>query len=313
MAISAFKGPLVGFGSAPTLGGVADPNLSRSPSIFDQGVGIMDPRFPYAYNPGASIAASEGEEGATGWWGVGRICLVNQVPSTASTSAIAAAQTPVAGTPLTLVSATGAGITVGQSITRADTGKLVTGLLAIDGPMDTVQNGALGGNFFWDPTKALARAVQIDSLGNDSSATFTVRGFDDYFFPLTDTFAGANVGVATSAKAFKYVLSITPAGTLSGSNVSAGQADTIGFMLRMDLFQYLQIWWPDATLIAASTGFTAADTTSPATATTGDVRGTYALQVASNNAHRLVIYGSLPLANVGTAVGLVGVTQYADF
>lgn len=313
MSNSAWKGPLIGFGAAPTLGGVADPNLSRSPSIFDQGAGIMDPRFPYCYNPGAAIAATEGDAGATGWWGFDRICLVNQVPSTATTTAIAAAQTPTAGTPLTLVAASGAGITVGTSITRADTGALVSGLLAIDGAMGTVQNGATGGNQFWDPTKALARCVAIQSLGNDSAATFTVRGFDVYGFPVTDTVAGANVGTARTLKAFKYVLSITPAGTLSGANVSVGQADTIGLLLRMDLFQYLNIWWPDTTVITATTGFTAPDTTNPATAATGDVRGTYALQVASNNAHLLVIYGSVPVGNTGSAAGLVGVTQFADF
>jgi len=39
------------------------------------------------------------------------------------------------------------------------------------------------------------------------------------------------------------------------------------------------------------------------------VRGTYALQTASNNARRLVMRMAIPLANLATAKGLVGVTQ----
>lgn len=314
MATTAWKGPLIGFGqSAPAGGGlgqVSDPNTSRSPSLFDQGVGIMDPRTPYAYNPGATLGGTAiGDRGAYGWWGVTHIAICNQVPSTISAVAIAAAQVPVAGTAMTLRSTSGAGITVSTSITSASTNLTVTGLLAIDTAMTPVQNGSTGGNLFWDPTKAIARCLQFTSVGDDSAATATIAGYDVYSFPMTETVTLTNATVATSKKAFKYVASITPAGTLSGSNLSVGQSDTIGFMMRSDLFQYLKIYWPDTTLIAANTGYTAAVTTDPATATTGDVRGTYALPVASNNTRRLVMFLQVPLVNTGTAAGLVGVVQ----
>lgn len=306
MSITAFKGPLIGFGRAKS----HDSNGSRSPSLFDQGVGIMDPRSFYMYDPGQNADTLQGERGGYGWWGDGRICLVDQVPSTLSTTTIAAAAVPVAGTAMTLVTSSAGGITVGTSIVRADTGATVTGLLAIDTAMAPVQNGASGGNYFWDPTKALARNVRIASAGDDSGATFTVAGYDVYGFPMTETITGANAGTASGAKAFKYIASITPAGTLSGSNASAGQGDVIGFMLRTDRFPYIQIFWPDSTLISSSTGFTAAVTTDPATATTGDVRGTYALQgSASNNTRRLIIFATPQLANIGSVTGLVGVTQ----
>ena len=311
MGTTAWKGPLVGFGAASAF----DPNTSRSPSLLDQGVGIMDPRVPYAYEPGKGSmnGAAVADPGAFGWWGQGRIEICNQVPSTLTLNAIAAAQVPVAGTALTLVNVTGAGITAGVSITRADTGAAVTGLLAIDGAQVPVQNGASGGNTFWAPATGLARAVQIQSAGDDHLGSFVVRGFDVYGFPMTETITGGNIATVTGKKAFKYILSITPAGTLSGANVNVGQSDVIGFMLRADLFQFVEIWWPDDTLIAASTGFVAADTTT-ATATTGDVRGTYALQgSASNNARRLVMFDHVRLTNVGSAAGLVGVTNYYDF
>jgi hypothetical protein len=320
MPVTAYKGPLnvygkfVPAGPASGLGVAQDYNLETSPSLFDQGVGIQDPRPQYRYQPGSANGTAQGTKGAYGWYGTTGIAIIDQVPSTLTTTAIAAAQAPTAGTPLTLVSSSGAGITVGVSIARADTGVTVNNLLAIDGAMGTVQNGFSGGNLMWDPTKAIARAVSIASVGNDSAATFTVRGFDVYNFPMTETITGANAGTATGNKAFKYILSITPAGTLSGSNVSAGQSDTIGFMLRADRFQYLRIFWPDTTGITSSTGFTAAVTTNPATATTGDVRGTYALQgSASNNSRRLQIFVTPSLANIGSVSGLVGVTQFADF
>jgi hypothetical protein len=315
MSTTAWKGPLIAFGQgAPSGGGLgqaSDPSGSRSPSLFDQGLGIMDPRAPFTYQPGAVMGGTAiGDRGAYGWWGTTKIAICNQVPSTISATAIAAAQVPVAATALTLVSTTGGGITVGASVVNASTGATVTGLLAIDGAMTPVQNGTTGGNLFWDPTKAIARAVQITSVGDDHLATATVAGYDVYGYPMTETITLTNGSVATGKKAFKYLASITPAGTLSGSNVSVGQSDVIGFMLRSDLFQYLEIYWPDTTLIAANTGYTAAVTTDPATATTGDVRGTYALQgSASNNTRRLVIFINLPLANIGTAAGLVGVTQ----
>lgn len=319
MAVHAQKGPFVGFGQgAPSGGGIgqaSDPNTARSPSLWDQGCGIMDPRVPYAYSPGAAMGgAAIGDRGAYGWWGTGRMEICNQVPSTLSTVAIAAAQVPVAGVPLTLVSASGAGITVGASLTRADTGAAVSALLAIDGAQVPVQNGAVGGNIFWAPLTGLARAVQILSVGDDHSGTVTVRGFDLYNFPMTETIALTNAVTATGKKAFKYILSITPAGTLSGSNISVGQADVIGFMLRADRQQFVEIWWPDYTLVTSATGFTAAVTTSPATATTGDVRGTYALQgSASNGTRRLVMFDHIPAHATGTAAGLVGVPQFADF
>jgi hypothetical protein len=310
MSITAFMGPVNVYGQAAvppaaTSGMALDYNPHRGPSLFDQGLGLMDPRYPYSFQPGGTSKT------AYGWLGGGsRFVICDQVPSTLTVTAIAAAQVPVAGTAMTLVSSTAAGITVGTTITSATTGASVTGLLAIDGAMVATSFGSSNGNNFWDPTKAIARAVSIASAGNDSGATFTVRGYDVYGYPMTETITGANVGTATGAKAFKYIASITPAGTLSGSNASAGQSDKIGFMLRSDLFQYIQIYWPDTTLISASTGYTAAVTTSPATATTGDVRGTYSLQgSASNNTRRLVITATIPLANIGTTTGLVGVTQ----
>ncbi len=305
MTTTAFKGPVNVFGNLPTGRGVAaDYNEQRSPSAFDMGVGLADPRAAFAYNPGNVSYDSYG------WLGANDVVILDQVPSTITVTAIAASQAPVAGTPLTLVSSSAAGITAGVSVVNASTGRTGTGLLAIDGALGYVQPGAAGGNRFWDPTKAMARAVAIASDGDDRSATYTVRGYDVYGYPMTETITGANAGTANGKKAFKYIASITPAGTIASVALTVGQSDIIGFMLRVDRFQYLKIYSPDTTLISATTGWLAAVTTDPATAITGDVRGTYALQTASNNTRRLVVTARVSLANIQSATGLTGVTQF---
>lgn len=304
MTITANAGPINTFGQAPSgVGQAQDSNPHAGPNLFFQGCGILDPRPPYTYIPGGA------SNKAVGWLTAVAPNVLNVVPSTASTTAISAAAVPVAGTPITLVTTTAGGITVGQSIVNAATGLTVTGLLAIDGASGQIAFGVQGGNNIWDPTKLCSRCIQVTSVGNDSAATVTIRGFDIYFYPMTQTLTLSNASVATTTKAFKYLQSITPAGTLSGSNISVGQADTIGFPLRVDVQAYAEIYWPQPATITASTGFTAAVTTAPS-ATTGDVRGTYALQSASDGTKRMVMMITPNPNTFGTTAGLLGNTQF---
>lgn len=311
MSITAFSGPVVAFGGAP-LGSANDYNADRGPSLFDQGAGLMDPRNPFSYLPGQRAG-----QPTYGFLGVTGIATISAVPATLAVANIAASQTPVAATPLTLVSATGAGITVAQTISRSDTNVLVTGLLAIDGPSagKAFGQGPLGTGgsvYLWDPTTLIARAVRVVSAGNDSTATFVVRGFDIYWYPMVETITGANAGTATGKKAFKYISSITPAGTLSGSAVTVGTTDVIGLPLRADYFGEFEANVSSA-WITANTGYVAPDATSPATATTGDVRGTYLLQTASNGTVRVMLYSSPSVNNISSATGLFGVSQFTNF
>lgn len=305
MTKSAFAGPLIGFGQ----GDPQNYNPDRAPSIFDQGALLMDPRFPYV--PGRAPTKS-----VIGYPMFNDILQVTAVPSTIATANIAALQVPVAGTAITLVPANGAGITINNTITRSDTKAIVTGLRAIDLTVSMLafgQGGAgLGGPVSSpDPATTIARNVRITSVGNDTPATFVVRGYDQYFFPVTETITGSNASVASGKKAFKYIQSITPAGTPSGSNISVGTGDLYGFGMRQDFFDLSTIYWNSATIVAA-TGFTAAVITAP-TATTGDVRGTYGVQSASDGTKRLTIFTTPLISNIQTAAGIFGPTQFADF
>lgn len=304
MAKTAFSGPLIVYGQSPIVGGMqSDYNPDLGPSFFWGGTALLDERV--GYYPGGSDTDDYFAYAANGTY-----TAVDQVPSTLSAVNIAAAQVPVAGTPLTLVSSTGAGITVAQTVINRATGQVATGLLAIDLASGIINFGSNGNFNLYDPTKNIARNLRFTSVGNDSTGTATIRGYDIYGYPMTETITLANATVVSAKKAFKFISSITPAGTLSGSNLSVGTGDVYGFPIRVDNFFYTKIVW-NAAVITATTGFLAADTTSPATATTGDVRGTYAVQSASDNAKRLQMFIDIPVANLGTATGKFGVTQFS--
>lgn len=303
MSKSAMSGPLIVWGQNPQNGQTPpDYNGDLGPSLVYGGIGLIDPRFGYQNGgPDSNVAV--------GFLGTTDIPVVDQVPSAISTTAIAALQVPTANTALTLVSTTGAGITVLSSALQLVNGNTIpSGALAIDGASGSVQFGTNLAVNIWDPTKAIARNIQIASVGDDTGATFLVSGYDVYGYPMSERITGVSGATATGKKAFKYVTSVVPAGTLSGSNVSVGQGDTYGFPLRDNRFPYVSIFWNDA-YITSKTGWTAADATSPATTTTGDVRGTYTVQSASDGTKRLVIFETPQVSGISSNAGLFGQTQ----
>lgn len=413
-AATGFDGPLVTYGVAQS-----PPNASNAqigPNAWYAGDMILDPRGPFTYQPGNGA-----DKPVFGWPTVGNIPILDQAPSTASATNIAAAQVPVAGTPLTLVSSSGSGITVGCKLTNAKTNQVVTGLLGIDvaaartftgvftngspkitwsgvggafgiqvgdqvtlttsgslptgfatgttyyvvaiGGSATIGSGAFmlaatpggapisaasagsgtqtvnvtapntydnqpfmpfqpsvvfgsggagtgGSQRYWNPAWALARTLLFTAVGNDSSGTYTVNGYDIYGYPLTQTITGPNATTGSTTKAFKYVTSIVPAGTLSGSNISVGTNDVFGLPLRADWVAYLDVYWNNALVAPGSTGFVAADITT-ASATTGDVRGTVTGGATSDGTKRLVVFWSPFASNMNTGiVGLLGQPQF---
>ncbi len=307
MARNALSAPAHIIPNRPALG-----NLNNSPDIAPSlvfaGNGILDDRL--IYNSANSSAAGA----VIGWYGQNPI-VIDQVPSTISASAVAAAQVPTAGTPLTLVAATGAGVTV-LTTTFLALPSLVTmpvGMHVLDGVPGYVRVGY--GNFtaFYDPTKMLSRNLQFTCTGDHTGGTYTVAGYDVYGFPMTETVTGVNGAIAAGKKAWKFITSITPAGTLPAANVAVGQADVIGLPIAASTFGQLALHW-NSTTVTATTGFLAGVTTNPSTAVLGDVRGTYALQVASNNTLRFVLsmkpsINLITNATNGIRAGLWGVVQ----
>ena len=305
MTVKHMQGPLVVFGQAS---GDYNPSLGISPMWG--GGSMLDPRG--SYQPGQDVT------GDIPCWSDNTFTVISQVPSALAAANIAPATAAVAGTPLPLVTTSGAGITVGAKVTNLTTGAQAT-VLAIDSAMAVIAYGTDATVQCYDPRTAIALNVRATCAGNDTGGTLTVRGFSIYGEPMSEAIALGTAAVYAGKKAFKYILSATPSGTLSGNTISVGTGDVIGLPLRVDNFENIQIWYgaPPPALVSAATGFLAADATSPATGTTGDVRGTYALQSASNGTNKLVVsIGIMPwnLAPnaVGVYAGLFGVPNFTN-
>ncbi len=133
-----------------------------------------------------------------------------------------------------------------------------------------------------NPREMLARNVSV-SVGTTSATTsFTVTGWDVWGNPMTEKLtvilANRNVSTFFGKKAFKYLQSIVPS-TSDAESFSIGLGDVFGVPVRADEWDQVQITW-NGCQVPTSLGFAAAATTSPATNTTGDVRGT--IQVSTN-------------------------------
>lgn len=167
---------------------------------------------------------------------------------------------------------------------------------------------------FFDPTQAIARNVTLTGNAGSSANVVTVVGYDVYGVRMTEAISFAGGAVTTSGtKAFKYILSITPATTDGTHTLSAGTGDVYGMNVRNDKFEDVNIFW-NGGFITANTGWLGAVLTNPATTTTGDIRGTYAVQSASDGTKRLAIFVSMPLFNMVNATpnnfdSMYGVTQ----
>lgn len=301
MSISAFSGPLISFGQNPYS---LEYNPDIGPSLFTNGCGLLDPRPFYTYVPGQSSSQL-----TAGFLGTSNILTINQVPSTLSATNIATSQTPVSGTAVTLTA--GTGVTGSTTITNASTGRSVTGLLALDGAAGLVSFGSSGSIQIWDPTKALARNVRITTATSDV-AVYTVVGYDIYGYPMSEAITANGATTVSGKKAFKYIASVTPVGTV-GATITVGTGDVFGFPMYSATWAAgavadVSIVWNGA-VITASTGYLAGVTTSPATTITGDVRGTYAVQSASDATKRFLVTQSPTPANLSSVTGLFGVTQ----
>jgi VCBS repeat-containing protein len=208
---------------------------------------------------------------------LGRVYVLDIVPATLNASNIAASQT---ATTLTLTA--GAGVTAASD-----------GLGTVRYRLDTPRN------------------VTITSAGNASNASFTVRGFDAYGQALTQTLTGPNATTVQTTKAFASVISVT-ATTTPGAAVTVGTGDRFGLPVRVTDAGYVAtVKW--AGVLAQDAGtLTAADGTT-ATASTGDVRGTYQPSSASNGTRRLVMCVAVPALACGpnaTRLGAFGVPQF---
>jgi hypothetical protein len=158
----------------------------------------------------------------------------------------------------------------------------------------------------------VARNVSIvTSNAGNTTQTVTVTGTDYYGQPQTSVLTCNGTSTVNGLKAFKTITQVAVSAALTG-NLSVGSGDTFGLPYRVtDAGYLLRTGWNNTVADNAGT-FTAADTTSPATGSTGDVRGTFLpASTAANGSRRLVIAIGLTAIQAGptaTQTGAIGVT-----
>ena len=284
--------------------------LNAAPSFDFLGNGVQDHRLPVN-----SRGSSVNQPGIVGWYNGSDLVIANYVPSAVAVANIAAAANVVNGTAMTLVAASGAGITVLTPAAPAffmPTGLSLPAGAVIDG-LPSLWVFGQGGNFqtgFYNRSTYVGRGVSITGSAGSAGGNFLIRGYDIYGYPMSQLLTvGAGAVTANTTKAFKAIASVTPQFT-DAHNYSVGTADIFGFGILGNYFGDLSINWNNA-WITASAGFTGADTTNPATSTTGDVRGTYATQSASDGTKRLImsINPTLGLIQANPTTGLFGQPQ----
>ena len=312
MSLTQLNGPLVvGPPNSPTspANNTAIPQSpDLGPSAFFDGTMLIDPRFGYRAGGGtennALLSVSVGVSN--------EVLVMDQVPSTKAVNNIAVAAAVATGVAMTLVSASGAGITVTTSATFIpQTGSTIAkGALAIDGVPALVSFGTNQSMAVADPTKNISRALSVTASSGGVGGAFIVTGTDLYGVAMTEKItaaAGISGGTTTNGKkAFKFISNVKPQFSDTVS-YSIGTADIVGFPLCVNTFTYCTVGYLGA-LIVSSTGFVAA-VSSTATNTTGDARGTYALQTAADGVRSLQMAIRLSPVALQTMAGYFGVTQ----
>lgn len=210
---------------------------------------------------------------------LGRIYVWDVVPAAAVANNLAASQTPTGAGSLTLAA--------GTSVTAVRKNNFLT-VYKLDCP----------------------RNVVVTQAGAGAQQTFTVSGYDIYDQPMTEEITSTVGSAVGGKKAFHQIASITVSGATTTA-CTVGTGDVLGIPVRVTNAGYVaSVKW--ANTLAQDTGtFVAADSAA-ATATTGDVRGTYDPSSATDGSKRLVMGILLPAIAVGpnaTRIGALGVNQ----
>lgn len=302
--LSAMSGPFAVWGQgaplAPGQPPSGDYNPDAGPSSIAVGTIFPDQRFP------VNLGVAPGSPAYVGLWNTGRLMAIDQAPSLIATANIAALANAVSGTPMVLVTSTGAGITVTTSVTTIlQTGKVVpSGALAIDLLPALITFGQNATMQVVDPRQNIARAVSITGATSSTGGHFIVAGYDLYGNPQTENINAGAATLTNGAKGWKFITSVTPQFS-DAHNYSIGTADIFEFPVAIYEFAAANIVWNNA-VITANTGFVAAVTTTPS-AITGSVRGTYAVQSASDGTKKLQVWANIMPWNAASLYGTASV------
>lgn len=148
--------------------------------------------------------------------------------------------------------------------------------------------------------------IAVSGSGTDSTQTLTYTGTDYLGVALVETVTLTGTSTVQGLKAFKTVSRVAVSAATVGA-LTVGSGDKFGVPYRINKKGSMQAFW-DATWNNGSATTTLAVTTSPATAITGDVRGTYLPATASDGTRTLALW--IYMDDVDSNNGLYGVDQY---
>lgn len=175
--------------------------------------------------------------------------------------------------------------------------------------------GALTFNGSW-VTNGIAtfdvpRNITINTTGisGGSTMTYSFLGTDLYGAYVSEWIMGPNSSLSAGIglKAFKTVISGSVPQTMS-IPVSIGFGSKLGLPFTVTDKRDVLNFIANSTVELSTATVTGADTTSPATATTGDPRGTVTPNTAANSTTTYTIW--FAAINFDTKVNLYGVDQY---
>lgn len=175
-------------------------------------------------------------------------------------------------------------------------------------------NGALlvAGQGFAQVAERFGRCLQmVSSAAGDTTQTITLTGLDSYGQPMSEARTLNGTTPVNFLKAFWRVTAIASSAATAG-NLTVGTRDVLGLPIRVNDAGYIVSAQYNNVLARDAGTLVVADGTSPATTTTGDVRGTYALSLAANGARRLVLGIAVTALQAGpnaTRAGAYGVNQ----
>lgn len=217
----------------------------------------------------------------TGVGPMGRVYIWDTVPLTLQAAGLASSQNPGVSASFTLTAGTG-----------------VTARVRPNGVTEYVLD--------------VPRVVTVTATGANT-ATYLISGYDQYGQAMSQLIAAPSTSTVATTKAFKTVISVTNANATAGTNgLTVGFNDKLGLPVRLtDAGYCVAVKWNNTLADNAGT-LVNADTTSPATTSTTDVRGCYTPSSAADGSKRLVMCIALPALACGpdaTRIGAFGVDQ----
>ncbi len=167
-------------------------------------------------------------------------------------------------------------------------------------------NGALASGGSFTEAGGFARAVQIVSTNaGDTTQTATVTGTDYWGQTVVETLTFNGTTAVVSDKTFKTVTQIAISAALTG-NASAGTTNKFGLPYKLSSSDDVLFVNAAGADEKSSSTIVTADATSPATATTNDVRGAITPNTAANGTNDYSFW-----FHVDDVANAFGVAQYA--